>query len=197
MNMATPEAKHATLDEHASGFHPAAALPASETQLAPHPPSQFLVEPEINIEDSLRLWSAYDRFRAAILDNEACYDIIEGSREMNRTGAMRLAMPFGLSIEQVEYEEGRVQDADTGDYDFRYRVRVRVSKGQRAVEGIGSCRLSEIPAETREKGKPGDREYRPAKPVPIGQREHFAQTKAWSRATKRAIADMLGGTETD
>lgn len=166
-----------------------------------HPPSLFLVEPEINIQDSIRLWQAFDQFRAAILDNESCYDVIEGSKEMNRTGAMRLAMPFGLSIQQIDYEEGRVEvdEPAPGEppYDYRYRVRIRVGKGQRWVEGIVSCRLSEISATTREKGKPGDKDYRPGKPVPMGQREHFASTKAWTRASKRAIADLLGGTEAD
>jgi len=100
---------------------------------------------------------------------------------MNRTGATRLAVPFGLSIEDRGLEEGSVQDAETGSWDYRFRVRVRVLKGARFVDGIGSCRLSEIDA------KAGD----------ISRREHFAMTKAWTRAAKRAIADILGGTEAD
>ena len=100
---------------------------------------------------------------------------------MNRTGATRLAVPFGLSIEEREVAEGPVRLDDSGDMDYRFRVKVRVSKGARFVDGIGSCRLSEI-AE-----KAGD----------LSRREHFAMTKAWTRATKRAIADLLGGTEAD
>ena len=35
------------------------------------------------------------------------------------------------------------------------------------------------------------------RPGDLSRREHFALTKAWTRATKRAIADILGGTEAE
>ncbi len=141
----------------------------------------LVVRPEITIEESKSIWNAFLELRDLILSDPACFDEIEGRKEMNRTGAMRLAVPFGLSIEEVGIEEGRVQLEDTGEFDYRFRVRIRVSKGARFVDGIGSCRLSEISE------KAGD----------FSRREHFALTKAWTRATKRAIADILGGTEAD
>jgi len=140
-----------------------------------------LIVPEVGIEAAKKLWNSYLDFRDVILSDPACYDEIEGRKEMNRTGATRLAVPFGLSIEEREVAEGPVRLDDSGDMDYRFRVKVRVSKGARFVDGIGSCRLSEI-AE-----KAGD----------LSRREHFAMTKAWTRATKRAIADLLGGTEAD
>lgn len=141
----------------------------------------LLVRSEASIEESKQIWNSFLELRDLILSDPACYDEIDGHKEMNRTGAMRLALPFGLSITEVGIEEGRVELADSGDFDYRYRVRIRVSKGARFVDGIGSCRLSEISE------KAGD----------LSRREHFALTKAWTRATKRAIADMLGGTESD
>ncbi len=159
-------------------------------QLAELPPPEaitsLVVAPEVDLDVARKLWNAYLEFRDVILSNEACYDIIDGHKEMNRTGASRLALPFGLSIEEREIDEGRVELADSNEFDYRFRVRVRVSKGSRFVDGIGSCRLSEIP-----EAKP------PKTPMGISKREHFALTKAWTRATKRAIADILGGTEAD
>lgn len=140
--------------------------------------SETAISPEVSLDIAKKLWNQYLDFRDTILADPACYDEIDGSREMNRTGATRLAVPFGLSIEMRSVEEGRVLLADTNDYDYRYRVSVRVSKGSRFVDGIGSCRVSEIP------GKLDD-----------SKKEHFALTKAWTRAAKRAIADILGGTE--
>lgn len=170
-------AKQARDEEHAlapSSFRYAqAAEPAVGAVL--------LVRAEARIEESKTLWNQFLELRDTILSDPACYDEIAGHREMNRTGATRLALPFGLSIEDRGVEEGRVQLADTGDWDYRYRVRVRISKGGRFVDGIGSCRLSGISE------KAGD----------ISRREHFALTKAWTRAAKRAIADILGGTEAD
>lgn len=143
-------------------------------------PSSFLVTPEVGITQARSLWNNYLAFRDVILSDPACYDEIDGHREMNRTGATRLALPFGLSIEERSIEEGRVELADEGMFDYRYRVRVRVSKGARFVDGIGSCRLSEIPGKLDQSKK-----------------EHWALTKAFTRATKRAISDMLGGTGVD
>jgi len=144
-------------------------------------PTDLVVSPVIGLEQAKRIWNTFLEFRDAILRDPACYDQIEGAREMNRTGATRLAVPFGLSIEERGIEEGRVELADEATWDYRFRVRVRVSKGARFVDGIGSCRLSEISE------KAGD----------ISRREHFALTKAWTRAAKRAIADILGGTEAE
>jgi hypothetical protein len=141
----------------------------------------LVVRPELSLDEAKKVWNAFLELRDLILSDPSCYDEIEGRREINRTGATRLAVPFGLSIAEIGIEEGRVELADSGEYDYRYRVRVRVSKGARFVDGVGSCRLSEISE------KAGD----------LSRREHFALTKAWTRAAKRAIADMLGGTESD
>ena len=141
----------------------------------------LVVRPEIGISEAKTVWNNFLELRDVILSDPTCFDEIDGHREMNRTGATRLALPFGLSIEDRGVEEGRVELADSGEFDFRYRVRVRVSKGARFVDGIGSCRISEIGE------KAGD----------LSRREHFALTRAWTRATKRAIADILGGTEAD
>ena len=141
----------------------------------------LVVQSEIGIDEAKAVWNAFLELRDTILSDPTCYDEIEGRREMNRTGATRLALPFGLSIEDRGIEEGRVELEDSGGFDYRFRVRVRVSKGARFVDGIGSCRMSEI------SDKAGD----------LSRREHFALTKAWTRAAKRAIADILGGTEAD
>lgn len=176
--------------EHPLGFRPAAELAEEERRRngyrypeSPDPAitAALVVRAEIGISEAKSVWNAFLEMRDVILSDPACYDEIDGHKEMNRTGATRLALPFGLSIEDRGVEEGRVELADTNDYDYRYRAHVRVSKGARFVDGIGSCRMSEISE------KAGD----------ISRREHFAMTKAWTRAAKRAIADILGGTEAD
>jgi hypothetical protein len=141
----------------------------------------LVVAPELTIEKAKQLWNAILDFRDLILSDPTCFDVIAGGKEMNRTGATRLATAFGLSIEDRGIEEGGIQAADSGEWDYRFRVRIRVSKGARFVDGIGSCRISEITTEN----------------ATVGAREHFALTKAWTRAAKRAIADILGGTEAD
>ena len=164
--------------------HEATARGVSTEGQEPKPLSNvhdLVVSPVVGLEQARGIWNTFLEFRDAILGDPACYDEFEGLREMNRTGATRLAVPFGLSIEDRGIDEGRVELADEGTWDYRFRVRVRVSKGGRFVDGVGSCRLSEISE------KAGD----------LSHREHYALTKAWTRATKRAIADILGGTEAE
>ncbi|HEV2449678.1 MAG TPA: hypothetical protein VGU43_04615 [Thermoplasmata archaeon] len=157
----------------------------------------LVVRPEVGLAEACAVWNDFLKLRDEILADPACFDILDGHREMNRTGATRLALPFGLSIQERDIEEGRVELADEGQFDYRFRVRVRVSKGARFVDNIGSCRLSEIPERTRDKGHPGTVDFKPGHAVPLSQREHFALSKAWTRAVKRAIADILGGVEAE
>lgn len=139
----------------------------------------LLVRPEVSLETAKQIWNAYRQFREFILQDPACADDIEGGREMNRTGATRLAVAFGLSIEERSTE---VQEVREGNQivDERFIARVRVSKGGRYVDALGTARLSESPPQRD-----------------IGWREHAATTKAFTRAVKRGIADILGGTEAE
>jgi hypothetical protein len=170
----------------ADKFDPDAATSLAAAPAANSADSPLVVSAEINLEDAKRVWNQFLELKSFLLEDPACFDVIAGRKEMNRTGATRLALPFGLSMEEREISESRVEDADTHEIDYRFIVRVRASKGGRFADGIGSCRLSEIEAVTK-KGEP----------IPISQREHFALTRASTRARKRAIADILGGTEAE
>lgn len=156
---------------------PLAALPVTE---AP----ELVVAPVVSLLNARQLWTAHQEFKAIILADPSCADEIAGIRERNRTGATRLAIAFGLSIEDRLVEDGRVELADSGEFDHRCVVRVRVSKRPRYVDGIGSCRISEIEEKTKRD-----------EIAPTSQREHTALSRAWTRAAKRAIADILGGTD--
>jgi len=186
--------RHATNGREYAGFTraselgPAGQLAVREGELhdqeAPIAPSEYVIAPVMNLAQAKQLWNTFLELKGFLLEDPACYDEIAGSREMNRTGATRLATAFGLSIETVRVDEGRVQEDESNEYDYRFIVRQRVSRGARYADGIASCRLSEIPATTKKGEK-----------VPYSQREHFALTKAATRATKRAISDLLGGAE--
>lgn len=147
------------------------------------------------ISDPKSLWKQWDDFASlknAILQDPACFDVIEGTKEMNRTGATRLGTAFGLTLEIVNVVQQPLEEGDV-----RFQVRARAGRGSRYADGVGTARLSEIPKIVAERGKPGDPNYRPARDVPIGQREHFALARAETRGKKRAISDLLGGTEAD
>lgn len=172
--------------------------PTQETSLVTEgfaPASELLVRPELSIEQAKKLWDTYKEFREYILKDDECADAMPGGgREMNRTGATRLAMPFGLSMTEARSEETRgltlppeIAEADRKYFpegDVRYKKVTSVSKGKRHVQNEGTCRLSEIELRTK-KGEI----------VSLSRREHDASSRAWTRSVKRGIADILGGTE--
>lgn len=145
-------------------------------ELAARVPS--VVRPEIALEEARNMWDEYLRFKSVILADNNCADVIQGVRQLNRTGATRLATVFGISLEILGTHEAEIE------HDRRWVFRVRASKGSRYADGVGSCRISEIAAKM-------------GKGVEVGQLEHFALATASTRAMKRAIADLLGGTEAD
>lgn len=144
------------------------------------PVEAFVIGPVMKEQAAFELWDSFIKFKRAILSDPNCFDTIDGGPEMNRTGATRLATAFGLSLETL-----RVDEVDMGSGDRRFVVRVRASRGARYADGVGSCRMSEI---TSRDGKLLE---------PASKREHFALTRADTRARKRAIADILGGTEAE
>lgn len=175
--MASPEPEGFT---PANRLRPLVLAPVGEPE--PGQPSLSLfVRPEVTLAQAKETWNAYFEFKEFLLSDPICFDEIDGTKEMNRTGATRLAFPFGLSIRQKEIHESRVQLDDSGGFDYRFIVTVQVGKDGRWVDGIGSCRLSEITT----------------KNIDDSKREHFALTRAWTRAAKRAIADILGGVEAE
>jgi hypothetical protein len=169
--------------ENAEGFVSAAELarrdPKPSTELVPA--EAYVVSQVMDKGQAFRLWNGFLELKRELLLDPNCFDTIGDSKEMNRTGATRLATAFGLSLEIVKVDEAVLVDERRGIGDVRFQVRVRASRGPRYADGIASCRISEIPKES------GD----------LSKREHFALTRASTRATKRAIADILGGTEAE
>ena len=109
--------------------------------------TDLVISPVIGLDQAKRIWNTFLQFRDAILRDPACYDQIEGAREMNRTGATRLAVPFGLSIEERGIEEGRVELADEGDVGLPVP---RASPSKQGWSIRGRCRLLSAVRDQRE-----------------------------------------------
>ena len=77
----------------------AAGLVVDTEERRPAPsPADLVVSPVIGLDQAKRSGNTCLLFRDAILRDPACCDEIDGTREMNRTGASRLAVPLGLSM---------------------------------------------------------------------------------------------------
>ena len=152
--------------------------------------AEYRIRPVMSWDDAKETWNTFLELKRRLLEDGNCYDTIEGSKELNRTGATRLATAFGISEELVKIDEVEIGK------DRRFAVRTRARWGARYADGIGVTRLSDFPEMTKER-RTTDGRVIPARPVPIGDREHFAIATAYTRGLKRAIADLLGGTEAE
>lgn len=129
------------------------------------------VVPEMDIVEAKRLWDKFQEFKTAIIE-AGDFDKIGDKKDLNRSGWMKLAAAFAVSVEQLEEQH------DVVEGDPYWQFRVRASKGMRFADGVGIASLSET----------NDKDV-------LGKRMHNAMTKAYTRAAKRAIADLLGGAE--
>lgn len=129
------------------------------------------IEPVMDIEAAKKLWDQFQSFKTAIIE-AGDYDTIGEKKDLNRSGWMKLAAAFAVSVEKLE------ESHDVVDGDPYWQFRVRASRGVRYADGVGIASLSET----------NDKDV-------LGKRMHNAITKAYTRAAKRAIADLLGGAD--
>src|SRR5438552_5173217 len=129
------------------------------------------VSPVMDIAAAKKLWDQFQEFKSAIIE-AGDFDKIGDKKDLNRSGWMKLAAAFAVSVEQLE------EMHDIVDGEPYWQFRVRASKGARYADGVGIASLSETNTTD-----------------PLGKRMHNAITKAYTRAAKRAIADLLGGAE--
>ncbi len=134
--------------------------------------ASLLVRPEVPIDQMVRVYNAYREFHRYVMSDPDCYDVIDGAKAMNRNGAVRLGVAFGLDIEILSSDS-----RDVGNDDALFVVRARAGKGARHVDAVGTSRLSEVSTKVKE----------------LGAREHQARARAETRAVKRAIYGLLGG----
>ena len=70
------------LETRAAGYISDAGEPVAVAS-----PTDLVVSPVIGLEQAKRIWNTFLEFHDTILRDPACYDKIEGSRELNRPGA--------------------------------------------------------------------------------------------------------------
>lgn len=127
----------------------------------------------VDLEGAKKLWKQFQQFKSAIIE-EGDFDKIGDKKDLNRTGWHKLGAAFGISVTKLE------ELRDTADGVPFFQFTVRASKGPRHEDGVGSAGLDE----TSEKET-------------MGKRMHLAMTKAYTRAAKRAISDLLGGADVE
>ena len=128
----------------------------------------MLLKPIASTDEIVRAWQDYQELKSKLL-SETDYQIIKSKKFIKKSGFRKLATAFGIST-SVEQEERR----EIKPY-FIYEITVKaVAPSGRYATACASCASNE-------------REF--------AHLENDVRATAQTRATNRAIADLIGGGE--
>jgi hypothetical protein len=148
------------------------ALTVVEAPRAPAQATQqgFLL-PLDTAESARKAIQAYEELKRAIIQPSDVKNI-SGKNHIKKSGWLRIARAFGLTVEPVSEEYG----VDAGDGSWGYAIVVRaVAPNGASMQGDGMCWSSEKPTAQRTR--------------------HNVRAHAYTRATNRAISNLVGGGE--
>ncbi len=142
----------------------------TETALAVIPANGGMVLPVVSAEDARAAIAAYEAMKSAILQPGDTQRI--GNKDhIKRSGWVRIARPFGVTVEPVSEQ---YQTDPDGTWGYAVVVRAVAPNGASMI-GDGMCWSSEK--------APGQRT------------RHNVRAHAYTRATNRAISNLVGGGE--
>ena len=133
-------------------------------------PSGGIVDIAVSISDIEKRMDTYQELLKKLLTEADVVDI-QGKKYVKKSGWLKLAVAFNLSIKVVD-ERKWVDPNDDTKYAYHITVQCLAGNG-RIVEELGTCDSTEK----------------------TGQPEHVIRTMAKTRATSRAIAAMIGASE--
>lgn len=165
-------------------------------------PQAAIVMPAVTPEVAVQAWDEYEALKKAIAKPEDI-QAIEGKNFLKKSYWRKVATFFNLSTEVVK--EKREQVGKT--FVWHFTVRAIAGNGRSAI-GVGSCDAFEkatlIDGKYMKKGKvtkwgktasgksyPEEFEWEPATPNSL----HNIRSTAETRATNRAISNLVGGGE--
>ena len=153
-----------------------------------------VLRPVGSVEQILQAWQMFQELKRAIITEEDYYLDERGKPQLKIGGWRKLAIAYGLTTELLS-EDRLADNVDPREWVARVVLRVR-ARGGRVATGIGYFSTREIkhkylednsvvhPTKTDKSGAPI--------PVPL---EHITTTRAYTRALKRAVQDMIGPVE--
>lgn len=148
------------------------AQPQTTQELALYEPQQTspLVRPLVNPTDMLAAIREYEALKSAIIQPSDKQRI--GNKDhIKKSGWLRIARAFGLTVEPVREE---FQTAEDGSWGYAIVVRAVAPNGA-SMQGDGMCWSTEKDSRQRTR--------------------HNVRAHAYTRATNRAISNLVGGGE--
>jgi hypothetical protein len=145
-------------------------MPA-DTALAPLADAPAVVRPVAAIGEVIDAWNAFVEVKNQLLTQEGTdYLPIQGKPRILKAGWRKVAAAFGISTE-IRHEARR--DLEAGAFVYEFVVRALAPNG-RFAEAAGSCASDERA---------------------FSHKQADVRAQAQTRATSRAISDLVGGGE--
>jgi hypothetical protein len=132
-------------------------------------PGTGVLRPVATAQEILDAWKAYQALKRQLLTPDD-YQEIQGRPRVKKSGWRKIATAFGISTAIVREQR---RTTDTGAFHWETVVRAIAPNG-RYCEAVGSCASDE-----RKFAHP----------------DHDVRAVAQTRATNRAISDLVGGGE--
>jgi hypothetical protein len=152
------------------------------------PAVQGIVMPVVSPEEAVKAWKGYEVLKKKIIKPEDT-QLIEGKKFLKKSYWRKLATFFNITTEIIDEKKEKLGKT----FVWHFTIKATAPNGRSAV-GVGSC-------DAFEKYKLVDGEYKyynkynkkweEAKPNSI----HNIRSTAETRATNRAISNLVGGGE--
>lgn len=159
------------------------------------PRNNIIVRPLVRPADMLAAIQEYEALKTAILLPKDV-QVIGDKTHIKKSGWLRIARAFGLTVEPVSCTY--VPDPTGGD-DWGYEVVARaIAPNGASMSGDGACWATEKVVKPRgwKGAAPTDRDIaKAAEKTRDMQTRHNVRAHAFTRATNRAISNLVGGGE--
>lgn len=152
---------------------------------------------------AVEAWNKYEDVKAKILDKEKDIQVISGNEFKKKSYWKKLGTFFNLDVSIIEERKEQGATDDPMDFVYHLTTRAQAANG-RFVDAVGSCasyEKAEWDAENKQwvvQEKKWNGKYMsptgktsPAQP----NTEHNVRATAYTRASNRAVSDLVGGGE--
>lgn len=167
------------------------------------PTNQGIVRPAIDAQGAIDAWKEYQLLKVAIVDEKDDIQLIQGKKFLKKSYWRKVATFFNLTTEVVEERKEQIGKTIV----WHFTMKATAPNGRSAI-GTGSCdafeKATKVGSEYMQKGRvtkwgksdngksfPLEFEWTEAQPNSL----HNIRSTAETRATNRAISNLVGGGE--
>lgn len=161
-------------------------LDKSTDLVAKEPINSSIVMPAVSPEQAVKSWQEYQDLKAKIVDKEKDIQVIGDEEFLKKSYWRKLGTFFNLTTRIISETHEKIGST----YVWHFTVEAIAPNGRTAI-GTGSCDMFEKATYDQQSKSYKNKWGKPATPNSL----HNIRTTAETRATNRAISNLVGGGE--